>query len=99
MRSFNATALASRILVAGSIFALAGCAGLPAVADRQPSSAYVDTGGTRLGRAVAGAVAAHPGKTGVIRCSTAATPSPRACCSPQPPSAASTCSTTSGTTT
>ena len=66
MRSFNAAALASRILVAGSIFALAGCAGLPAVADRPPSSAYVDTGGTRIGRAVAGAVAAHPGKTGVL---------------------------------
>ena len=57
--------LASRILVAGLISALAGCAGLPVGVDRPPSSAYVDTGGTRLGRALAGAVAAHPGKTGV----------------------------------
>ena len=58
--------LASRILVAGLISALAGCAGLPAGVDRPPSSAYVDTGDTRLGRAFAGAVAAHPGKTGVL---------------------------------
>jgi putative cardiolipin synthase len=62
MRSFTAAALASCILVS----LLAGCAGLPVGADRPPSSAYVDTGGTRLGRALAGAVAAHPGKTGVL---------------------------------
>ena len=58
--------LASRVLVAGLISALAGCAGLPAGVDRPSSSAYVDTGGTRIGRALAGAVAAHPGKTGVV---------------------------------
>ncbi len=45
---------------------LAGCAGLPANVDRQPSSAYSDTGDTRLGRALGAAVAAHPGKTGAL---------------------------------
>ena len=58
--------LALRFLVAGLISALAGCAGLPAGVDRQPSSAYADTGDTRLGRGVAAAAAAHPGKTGVL---------------------------------
>ena len=57
--------LASRILAAGLISVLAGCAGLPTGVDRPSSSAYVDTGGTRIGRALAGAVDAHPGKTGV----------------------------------
>ena len=66
MRFSNAVPLASRILVTGLISALAGCAGLPAGVDRQPSSAYVDTGDTRIARAIAGAVAAHPGKTGVL---------------------------------
>jgi len=66
MRCFNAAVLASRILIAGSICALAGCAGLPTGFDRQPSRAYVDTGDTRIGRALAQAVAAHPGKTGVL---------------------------------
>jgi len=58
--------LASRILAAGLISVLAGCAGLPTGVDRPSSSAYVDTGGTRIGRALAGAVDAHPGKTGVL---------------------------------
>jgi cardiolipin synthase C len=58
--------LASRLLVAGLISALAGCAGLPVGVERQPSSAYVDTSVTRLGRVFAGAVVAHPGKTGVL---------------------------------
>ena len=66
MFSFEVMPLASRILMAGLMGALAGCAGLPAGVERQPSSAYSDTGSTRLGRAFAGAVAAHPGKTGVL---------------------------------
>ena len=57
---------ASRILMAGLMVLLAGCAGLPASVDRRPSSAYADTGDTSLGRALAPAVAAHPGKTGVL---------------------------------
>jgi putative cardiolipin synthase len=44
--------------------ALAGCAGLPPN-DLTPSHALTDTSGTRLGGAVAKAVAAHPGRTGV----------------------------------
>ena len=66
MRCFNAVVLASRMVVVGSLCALAGCAGLPSGVDRQPSRAYVDTGDTRIGRALAEAVAAHPGKTGVL---------------------------------
>jgi len=66
MFSFEVMPLASRILMAGLMGALAGCAGLPAGVERQPSSAYSDTGSTRLGRAFAGPVAAHPGKTGVL---------------------------------
>src|SRR5436190_12273739 len=45
---------------------LAACASLPAGVDRPASSAYVATDDTRLGLAIAGAVAAHPGKTGVL---------------------------------
>jgi putative cardiolipin synthase len=47
------------------LVALAGCAGLPANVERMPSSAFADTEGTRLGRAVAPAVAAHAGKSGI----------------------------------
>jgi len=42
-----------------------GCAGLPTGIDRPPSSVLADTGGTRLGRALAPAVAANAGKTGI----------------------------------
>ena len=58
--------LVSRILAIGVLSALAGCAALPAAVDRPSSSAYVDTGNSRIGLAVAGAVEAHPGKTGVL---------------------------------
>jgi cardiolipin synthase C len=44
---------------------LAGCASLPNDVERAPSSALTDTGGTRLGRALAPAVAANPGKTAI----------------------------------
>jgi putative cardiolipin synthase len=42
-----------------------GCASLPPLAGRTETFALTDTAGTRLGRAVAPAVAANPGKTGV----------------------------------
>ena len=44
---------------------VAGCATLPAPEGRVASTAIADTAGTRLGRAVAGDSAAHPGKSGV----------------------------------
>jgi hypothetical protein len=59
-------ATALRILTTGLTVALAGCAGLPARVDPQPSSVYADTSDTQLGRAFSGAVAAHPGQTGVL---------------------------------
>ena len=43
----------------------AGCASLPSPEGRTASSALEDTSQTRLGRAVAPLVAAHPGKTGI----------------------------------
>jgi cardiolipin synthase C len=58
--------LAWRILMAGLMAALTGCAGLPASVERTPSSAYADTGDTQLGRALAAQIAANPGKTGVL---------------------------------
>jgi putative cardiolipin synthase len=44
---------------------LAGCGTLPSLEGRSPSSALEDTGGTRLARAVAADLAAHPAKTGI----------------------------------
>jgi putative cardiolipin synthase len=44
---------------------LGGCASLPPLEGRTPTTAFADTADTRLGRAVAADVAAHPGKTGV----------------------------------
>ncbi len=55
----------SRTLTFAGAVLLAGCAGLPSLAGRTPSSALADTGATRLGRAVAPLVAAHPGVSGV----------------------------------
>ena len=58
-----------RRIVALAVAALAvlitGCASLPSLEGRPTTSALADTGGTRLGRAVAADVAANPGKTGV----------------------------------
>lgn len=42
-----------------------GCATLPPLEGRTSTTALTDTAGTRLGRAVAADVAAHPGKTGI----------------------------------
>ncbi|HEY7238522.1 MAG TPA: phospholipase D family protein [Burkholderiales bacterium] len=47
------------------VSAIAGCASLPHDVDRSPSRALTDTGATRLGRALAPLVAAHPGKSGI----------------------------------
>ena len=44
---------------------LAGCASLPPLEGRTATTAFADTAGTRLGRAVAADVAANPGKTGI----------------------------------
>ena len=42
-----------------------GCASLPTNVAREPSTAFADTGDTRLGRAIADRAAANPGKTGI----------------------------------
>jgi len=58
----------SRILawtVAALALLITGCASLPPPEGRTATSALADTAGTRLGRAVAPSVGAHPGKTGI----------------------------------
>ena len=52
-------------VVAALAALLAGCATLPPPEGRSESTAFTDTAGTRLGRAVAPKVALHPGKTGI----------------------------------
>jgi len=52
-------------IVAALAALLAGCATLPPPEGRSESTAFTDTAGTQLGRAVAPKVALHPGKTGV----------------------------------
>jgi putative cardiolipin synthase len=49
----------------GLTLALGGCASLPRGADRPHSAALADTGGTRLGRALAPLARANAGKTGI----------------------------------
>lgn len=48
------------------LLVLGGCGQLPPLGERVESSAYTDTAGTRLGRAVAALAAAHPGRSGVL---------------------------------
>jgi len=55
---------AARVIAALAML-MAGCATLPPPDGRTPTTALADTLETRLGRAVAPAVAANPGKTGV----------------------------------
>jgi len=43
----------------------AGCASLPSLEGRKATTAVTDTADTRLGRALAPQLAAHPGKTGI----------------------------------
>jgi putative cardiolipin synthase len=54
-----------RILIVTAALTIAGCARLPPQTDRSVTNALSDTSETRLGRALAGAVAANPGKSGV----------------------------------
>ena len=49
-------------LVAALVF---GCASLPPLAPRTPSTAFADTGATRLGAAIAPLAAQHPGLSGI----------------------------------
>ena len=53
----------SSLLIAAVLALLAGCAGLPPLPDRTPSSAFTDTTDTRLGRAAAPYIAAAPPQT------------------------------------
>ncbi len=58
----------SRVLsvaVAALVALISGCASLPSLEGRTTTTAFVDTTGTRLGRALAMDVAANPGKTGI----------------------------------
>ena len=45
---------------------ISGCASLPPLEGRTATTALSDTSGTRLGRALAAEVAAHPNKTGIV---------------------------------
>src|SRR6476620_10139184 len=56
----------SAVLVALALF-VAGCASLPPPKDRLETAALIDTGETRLGRAIAPGITANPGRTGIYR--------------------------------
>jgi len=86
------TARAVRALTYVVLIALAGCASLPKDLERPHSIAFADTGGTLLGRVLAPAIAANPGKSGAYPL-----PNGREAFAARVPSAVSTCSTTSGT--
>jgi putative cardiolipin synthase len=60
----SAKRLAAWIVIALAAL-LVGCASLPPLESRDASFAQTGTDGTRLGRAVAPVVAAHPGKSGI----------------------------------
>ncbi len=53
------------LVVAQLAALITGCASLPSLEGRTETTAYTDTAGTRLGRALAANVAANPGKTGI----------------------------------
>jgi putative cardiolipin synthase len=55
----------TKIAILAAALTLAGCATLPPQTDRQATQALTDTSDTTLGRALAGRVAANPGKNGV----------------------------------
>jgi cardiolipin synthase C len=55
--------LLTGVIIAATL--LAGCAGLPSLEGRQPSTAVTDTADTRLGKALQEGVAAHPGLSGI----------------------------------
>ena len=52
-------------LILAAALTIAGCASLPPQTSRPVTNARADTSQTHLGTALAGAVAAHPGKSGV----------------------------------
>ena len=52
-------------LLAGSAALTAGCASLPPPQQRAESTAFVDTGNTRLAATLASHVGAHPGRSGI----------------------------------
>jgi putative cardiolipin synthase len=56
-----------RLLVALLVTLLAGCAGLPPLAERTRSAALSDTAGTHLGQAVLPFTQLHPGQSGLLR--------------------------------
>ena len=53
------------IVVVGLLALISGCAGLPSLEGRTTTTAFSDTRGTLLGRAVAADAAANPDKTGI----------------------------------
>ena len=62
---FTLLALMNQIAALCVLVLLGGCVGLPPQDGRAMSRADLDTGATRLGRAVAPLAAAHPGKSGI----------------------------------
>jgi putative cardiolipin synthase len=54
-----------QFVVAAFVVLTTGCASLPPPEDRVASAALTDTGDTLAGRAVAGLVGAHPGRSGI----------------------------------
>lgn len=60
----NRLVVAGLLFVAG-VFILDRCNRLPSLGHRTPSAAMTDTGSTRLGKAVAPLLAAHPGLSGI----------------------------------
>jgi cardiolipin synthase C len=55
----------AKLLVLLGVIVLAGCASLPALTEREHSTAPSDTVATRLGRALAAPLAADPGKSAI----------------------------------
>ena len=53
------------VLVAAAVFGCASLPPLPSLAERRSSSAFADTGATRLGTAIAPLAQAHPALTGI----------------------------------
>src|SRR4051812_25307108 len=63
MAGFRSRLLSALLLAL--VLAAGGCASLPPPKDRVDTTAFADTAGTGLGRAVAPRVAANPGKSGI----------------------------------
>ena len=65
MRMRKGIALFSLAAVCLGLFVLERCSRLPSLQNRTISTALADTGATKLGRAIAPLVAAHPGVSGI----------------------------------